>query len=58
MFDADDLAFLLWFCVAGLLAVGLAWLAENYAGREMRKRQRERAALERYVGLIWPRDQP
>jgi len=58
MNDPDGLAFLLWFSCAGLVAIGLAWCGELYQGREMRKRARQRAALERYLGLVNPKEQP
>ncbi len=58
MNDPDGLAFLLWFATAGLVVIGLAWFGELYQGRSMRKRQRERVALERYLGLVNPKDQP
>lgn len=58
MNDPNGLAFALMFCAFGLLFLLLACIAELYAGREMRKRQRQRVALERYLGLVYPRDQP
>ena len=56
MIDPDGLAFLLEWALIGAGALLLAWVAEIYQGREMRKRQRKRVALERYLGLVYPKD--
>lgn len=52
MIDADGLALAFWIASGGLLLLLVAWAVELYQGRDMRRRARRRAALERYVHAL------
>lgn len=52
MSDPDGFALLFWMALGGLAFLLAAWLVELYQGRDMRRRARRRAMLNRYLEAL------